>query len=298
MAGNDSLIAARFAKGDEFYTQLSDIERELVHYRDHFQGKVVYCNCDNYKESNFFKYFRRNFVALGLKRLVTSHFGAGEVAYALSLELGGSGKLVASRAVLRGGGDFRSEECVALLERSDIVVSNPPFSLFREYISQLAEHAKQFLIIGNMIAVTYREFFPLIRDNLVWLGVSPRSMYFITPGNELVSVNAVWFTNLSHSHRNKLLPLTSSYCPDQYPTYDNYDAIEVSRVVSIPKDYDGVMGVPITFLSKYNSSQFKLLGSNADTDQDPDGLYGGASYIDGRGTFNRIFIKRIVDGAV
>lgn len=257
---NRHLTSARVNKNDEFYTQLTDIEKELGHYKDHFKGKVVYCNCDDYEESNFFKYFMLNFKFLGLKRLITSHYSVGVPTYALSLELSDSGEVVVTRASFEGDGDFRNEESIDLLKLADIVVTNPPFSLFREYVSQLMEYDKKFIIIGNMGAVIYKDFFPLLKDNLVWLGVSPRSMSFLDIHGQLKTVNAVWFTNLFHAKRSEKLPLSSSYHPEKHLPYDNYDAINVDKVRDIPKDYYGVMGVPLTYFEKHNAEQFEILG--------------------------------------
>jgi hypothetical protein len=227
---NKNLHGAKINKNDEFYTQIDDIERELIHYTEHFKGKVVYSNCDT-SDSNFVKYFKDNSAALGLKRFIhTAH-------------------------------DFRSEECIELLKEADIVVTNPPFSLFREYVAQLVKYKKKFLIIGNVNAVTYKEIYPLIKENKLWWGVSPRSMTFELPDGTKSQVNACWYTNLSHKKRNEEIILVKRYKghEDDYPKYDNYDAIEVSKVVNIPKDYDGVMGVPITFMDKYNPDQFEIV---------------------------------------
>ncbi len=257
---NGNLHKARAVKNDEFYTRLTDIEKELVHYREHFRGKTVFCNCDDPAESNFWLYFSLNFEFLGLKKLVSTHYDATRPTY--KLERTGPTDADVIRTPLKQNGDFRSDECIALLQEADIVVTNPPFSLFREYVAQLMAYDKEFLIIGNMNAITYKEIFPLIKDNKMWLGMSPRSMTFLTPSGDSVQVNAVWFTNLSHKKRNQPLDLYRRYKgnEDKYPKYDNYDAIEVSKVADIPYDYEGVMGVPVTFLEKYNPNQFEILG--------------------------------------
>ena len=315
MASNKDLNKANKAKKDEFYTMLADIEVELKHYRKHFKGKTVLCNCDDPFESNFFKYFAMNFNYLGLKNLVaTCYQGSpvlGEDFEQLSMfELdGGTPKrhpykieitevsdsngdgavdltdvehLLRNRknalTLLTGDGDFRSDECVEILKEADIVVTNPPFSLFREFVAQLVEHGKQFLIIGNVNAITYKEIFPLIKDNKLWMGYSIHSgdREFRVPddypleaassriddqGRKYIRVKGVrWYTNMDYVERHTDLDLWKTYTPEEYPHYDNYNAIEVSATADIPEDYDGVMGVPITFLDKYNPDQFEILG--------------------------------------
>ena len=301
MAGNSNLSAAKLAKNDEFYTQLTDIEKELRHYRKHFKGATVLCNCDDPFESNFFKFFVLNFNRLGLKKLIATCYEGSAVAeyhdgkakpykavvttvYDTTGDGGvdmedvrnlfdlGENELVE----LEGDGDFRSEECLALLDEADIVVTNPPFSLFREYVSILMEHKKKFIIMGNINAVTYKEFFPLIKDGLVWPGASfNKTMEFILPddyqkwnyrmadGRKVGKVPTMaWYTNLDIKKRHEELILVKKYAghEDEYPKYENYDAIEVSKVSDIPFDYDGVMGVPITFLDKYSPDQFEIIG--------------------------------------
>jgi hypothetical protein len=283
MAANKNLHQAKKAKNDEFYTQLTDIEKECFHYREHFRDKVIYCNCDDARESNFFKYFAMNFEFFGLKKLITTGYKADGKGVCLVYEGDKNGNKVADDneiqvTELKGNGDFRSEECIELLKQADIVVSNPPFSLFREYVEQLVEYEKKFLIIGNVNAITFKEIFPLIKDNKLWLGVSSfnQGMYFYVPknyeyantykfdrekdGKNIMRVSSIcWFTNLEHKKRNEELILYKQYSEDCYPKYDNYDAIEVSKVVEIPVDYEGVMGVPITFLDKYNPNQFEIV---------------------------------------
>ena len=273
---NKNLHAAKRGKNDEFYTQLTDIEKELKHYKKHFEGKTVFCNCDDPNWSNFVKYFALKFDELKLKRVLSTHYGPSQLSFMepytapYMLEINKEVKNVEElndlpRIPLEGDGDFRSDECIELLRESDIVCTNPPFSLFREYIAQLMEYNKKFLIIGNYNAVTYKEVFPLIRDNKMWLGVSldGRNIWFRIPDNYekyhkiengakyAFVAGVIWFTNLTHKKRNKKLIHVKKYKgnEEEYPKYDNYDAIEVSKVVNIPKDYDGVMGVPITFLS-------------------------------------------------
>lgn len=276
---NVSLSNAKRAKNDEFYTQLSDIENELKHYKSHFAGKVVYCNCDDARESNFFRFFQKKFNDYGLKKLITTSYNENGHGSVLVYEgdTNSNGKLDDNEvkvSELKGNGDFRSEECIELLKESDIVVTNPPFSLFREFIATLVQYGKKFLVIGNNNAITYKEIFPLIKENKLWLGFSDnKTMEFVMPdsyekynyidkkGRKIGKVPAIsWFTNLEHSKRNDEIILYKKYTSEEFPKYDNYDAIEVSRVCEIPKDYNGVMGVPITFLGKYNPSQFEIVG--------------------------------------
>lgn len=272
---NSNLGRARNKKNDEFYTRLSDIENELRFYKDHFKGKVVYCNCDDPRKGGFFHYFSHNFDHLGLKKLITTCyknknidlFSRSDSEQAISLEYCGdkNGNRVPDLEEigikhLKGDGDFRSEECIDLLKQADIVVTNPPFSLFREYISQLIKYDKKFLVIGNDNAITYKEIFPLIKENKIWLG-NTRVKEFLQPDKTYKKFgNVGWFTNLSHEKRNQNLILYKNYNPNNYPNYDNYDAIEVGAVNDIPLDYDGAMGVPITFIDKYNPDQFEILG--------------------------------------
>lgn len=291
---NSALTAAKAAKKDEFYTQLSDIEKELAHYKEHFRGKTVLCNCDDPRLSNFFKYFTLNFEHLGLKRVIATCYKSQSVdlfsahdceqAVYQIYEGDRNGNFMPDSdeievKPLKGDGDFRSAECIELLKEADIVVTNPPFSLFREYVAQLIEYGKKFLIIGNVNAITYKEIFPLVKDNRIWLGASIHSgdrefgvpdNYPLTAagyridadGKKYVRVKGVrWFTNLDYSKRHEDLILYKKYNPEEYPKYDNYDAINVDKVADIPCDYDGVMGVPITFLDKYNPEQFEIVGA-------------------------------------
>ncbi|MCE2422234.1 MAG: adenine-specific methyltransferase EcoRI family protein [Gemmatimonadetes bacterium] len=306
MSLNENLGRARRQKKDEFYTQLSDIENELRHYAEHFRGKVVYCNCDDPRISNFFHYFSYNFERLGLKKLITACyknqerdlFSSHDSERAIWLEYDGNPRGGRTPDVddigireFQGDGDFRSAECIELLKQADIVVTNPPFSKFREYIAQLMEYDKKFLIIGSQNAITYKEVFPLIKDNTMWLGVTPKGqdMLFDVPegyAQELAATgkegsayrvvegvikgrlgNAAWFTNLDHAKRHEELILYKRYSADDYPTYDNYDAINVDKTAEIPMDYDGPMGVPITFLDKWNPDQFEILGITASADR-------------------------------
>ena len=285
---NKNLNAAKEAKKDEFYTQLEDINNELRHYREHFRGKTVLCNCDDPRVSNFFTYFAYNFEFLGLKRLITTCYknqdmdlfsqNKSEQAIYLIYDGDKNGNNIPDPEEigihpLKGDGDFRSRECIELLKQADIVVTNPPFSLFREYIAQLMEYEKKFLIIGHQNAAMYKEIFPLIMNNKIWLGYGFKggAGHFIsnyedraTAGDHregMIRVSGVhWFTNLEIKKRQDDIILYKHYTPEEYPHYINYDAIEVSKTADIPCDYDGVMGVPITFLDKYNPNQFEILG--------------------------------------
>lgn len=278
MAGNNNLHEAKVQKNDEFYTRLVDIENELGHYTEHFKDKIVLCNCDDPQYSNFCKYFALNFNYLGLKKLITTHYEKGKQSYKLEYARvdDPSGQLSLPKAVqtpLQGDGDFRSEECIEILKEADIVVTNPPFSMVRNYVAQLIEYGKKFVIIGNINMVTYKEFFPLIKGNKVWTGYSfNKTMEFNVPesykgdkrddkGRKIVKVPGIaWYTNLDTKKRHEPLFLIKKYDPELYPKYDNYDAINVDKVKDIPCDWDGAVGVPITFLDKYCPEQFEILG--------------------------------------
>ncbi|HQB22654.1 MAG TPA: adenine-specific methyltransferase EcoRI family protein [Bacteroidales bacterium] len=286
---------ARTNKKDEFYTQLSDIERELKHYKNHFKGKVVLCNCDDPRVSNFFHFFSYNFEKFGLKKLIATCyknqemdlFSENKSEQAIYLEYTGdkNGNNVPDVneigiKKLKGDGDFRSKECIELLKQADIVVTNPPFSLFREYVAQLIEYDKKFLIIGNINAISYKEIFKLIKENKAWLGMNMgRGISgFIVPkhyelygsearvdenGNRIVATNnCLWLTNLDNSKRHEDIILYKSYTPEEFPTYENYNAINVDKTKDIPMDYTGEMGVPITFLHYYNPEQFEIIDIN------------------------------------
>lgn len=290
--GNKNLRRAQKAKNDEFYTQLSTIENEVMHYRKHFKGKIVYLNCDDPRESNFFHYFSYNFERLGLKKLIASCYKNQDFNLfsmhdkhekAVWLEYTGEkdgGRVPTAEAIgvnhFKGDGDFRSEESIELLKEADIVVTNPPFSLFREYIAQLMEHDKKFLVLGNMNAITYKEIFPLIKENKMWPGVTfNKTIQFEVPehydtskaieedGKKLINVPAIsWWTNLEYPRRYQDIILFREYegNEDKYPKYDNYNAINVDKVSDIPKDYKGVIGVPITFIGQWNPEQFEIVG--------------------------------------
>ena len=344
MAGNSNLHSSRADKADEFYTQLSLIESELKHYKEHFKGKIVLCNCDDPFESNFFKYFAINFNSLGLKKLIATCYATSPIVYT-QLNLFGTETVVSTEetekkpykieitevtdenqdgrtdladveyllrnrknalTLLEGDGDFRSPECVELLKQADIVVTNPPFSLFREYMAQLMEYKKAFLIVGNQNATGYKEIFPLIRDNIVWLGYNNGHFWFAVPdtyeekktdfkidenGQKWRRMgNICFFTNLDIDKRHEDMTLFRTYSPEAYPKYDNYDAINVNRTLDIPCDYYGVMGVPITFMQYYNPEQFEIVGDSRYHDgQD---FSDDINFINGKGLYRRILIKR------
>ena len=259
---NANLHKAKDAKNDEFYTRLIDVSKELMHYEEHFKDKIVLCNCDDPTWSAFWKYFHLNFSALGLKKLISTHYDKKEPTYRMEYTGGDDNNIEAGVITpLEGDGDFRNQECLDILDEADIVVTNPPFSLFREYVSVLMEHEKRFLIIGNKNAIAYKDFFPLLKSNEVWMGYTSPYI-FDTPNGRTEKLNGLtrWFTNLGIAKRNEKLVLQKKYTPEKYPRYDNYDAINVNKLSDIPVDYDGVMGVPITFLEKYNPDEFEILG--------------------------------------
>lgn len=294
-SSNSSLGAAKQNKNDEFYTQLTDIEKELCHYKQHFNGKVVFCNCDDPEWSSFWKYFTLNFDHLGLKKVVATHYAKGGTSY--KLEYFGADRPPV-KTHLSCDGDFRSAECIELLQQADIVVTNPPFSLFREYVAQLVDHRKDFLIIGSQNALTYKEVFRLIRDNQIWLGNTKPKEFGQPDGSVKVFGNIGWYTNLAHSRRNEALINFKAYAGNEpaYPQYDNYDAIEVGKVSDIPADYTGYMGVPITFLEKYNPAQFTIVGLAAGNIKGMAGIPSKTGkdgpYIGGKLKYGRILIQR------
>ncbi len=332
------LKQAKSAKQDEFYTQLTDIEKELKYYKPHFNGKVVFCNCDDPYESNFFKYFALNFNTLGLKKLIATCYDgspvSGEellldfgdtvddpkkIAYKVEInevrDYNGDGAINLSDvkylmkndknviSILKGNGDFRSQECIELLKQADIVVTNPPFSLFREYLAQLVQYEKMFLIIGNVNAVTYKECFKLLKENKMWMGASIHSgdREFRVPdsyplnaagcridenGKKYIRVKGVrWYTNMDYPQRHEDIILYNNYNKEEYPTYDNYDAININATADIPCDYDGAMGVPITFLDKYNPEQFEIIKFRKGEDNKDLSVNGKCPYF-------RILIRR------
>ena len=277
-SANANLHKAKDAKNDEFYTQLTDVAKELMHYKAHFKDKIVLCNCDDPTWSAFWKYFHLNFAELGLKKLISIHYDREETTYKMEYTGSDDNDIdVGVKTPLEGNGDFRNQECLDLLDECDIVVTNPPFSLFREYAAVLMEHKKKFLILGNMNALTYKEIFPLIRDNQLWYGASIHSgdRKFYVPddyplkasgcgidenGRKFIRVKGVrWYTNLDYKARHEKLVLWKNYTPEEYPKYDNYDAINVNKYSEIPCDYDGVMCVPITFIDYYCPEQFEIV---------------------------------------
>lgn len=280
MSKNDNLYNAKKAKNDEFYTLIEDVEKEVSQYKDQFKDKVIYCNCDDYKWSNFYKYFKDHFKEYKLKRLIASCLTGNYASYDGNVET--TGQLQ--------NGDFRGEESIELLKTADIIVSNPAFSLFREYVAQLIKYNKKFLILGNMNAVTYKEIFPLIRDKKIWWGYnSPTD--FKRPDGSIKKTVTRWYTNISTKKQNEELILTKIYNPKDHPKYDNYDAIEVGKVANIPKDYKGVMGVPISFLDNYCPKQFKILGQMANTNITNFNF--GYPFINNKKKYARILIKKI-----
>ena len=341
-SSNSNLNKAGKAKNDEFYTQLVDIEKELKHYKKQFKNKVVYCNCDDPFESNFFKYFAANFNVLGLKKLMSTSYIPSPIAGGqlplfeieglkpdgkepFKIEINevkdfdnnGAVDLLDVEWLLRndknvatpltGNGDFRSEECVALLQQADVVVTNPPFSLFREYVAQLIEYDKKFLILGDQNAITYKETFGYIKDNKLWLGydnggtkwfqvpdgydIQTESRKKIENGTKYFSMGRImWFTNLDTRKRHDELILYKKYSPEEFPKYDDYDAVNVNKVSDIPKDYDGIMGVPITFVDKYNPQQFQIIGIDRYVADNPN--YGKRFKINGKEIYARILVKR------
>lgn len=302
MAKNNNLHAAKKAANDEFYTRIEDIENELRYYKDHFKNKIIFCNCDDPEESNFWKYFELNFEFLELKKLISTHYNATEPSYKLELigDIDGDGKVTKGDIIktpLKQNGDFRSPECVEILKEADIVVTNPPFSIIRDYIAQLDEYNKKFIFIGPQNIITYKEVFPLIKDNKLWLGYTHPKEFVKPDGNFQKFGNISWFTNLEIKKRKEDLLLYKKYNAKDYPKYDNYDAINVDKVKDIPMDYYGVMGVPITFLDSYNPKQFEIIGMGEDNGK---GYSGEANWdglnphcvIDGKNKFKRIFIKR------
>jgi hypothetical protein len=300
MNNNDNLIKAKQAKDDEFYTLLTDIEKELRHYKDMFVGKTIYCNCDNPTKSNFVKWFYMNFNILHLKRIIVTAYnsdtcnGGGyywdsDFATVDPKSIDISKEIEKDVRKLNGNGDFRSEECIELLKQADIVVTNPPFSLFREYVKVLMDNNKDFVILGNMNAITYKEVFPCIKNNKIGLGFTNGGKSFITPdGVEQKFGNIFWYTTLPIAKYKEELILYKHYTPEEFPKYDNYDAINVDKTCDIPADYDGAMGVPISFMKKYNPNQFEIIGNEYSLNIDR-----GRGYVAGKRMYSRIFIKKI-----
>ena len=348
MAGNTRLTKAKAEKQDEFYTQLRDIENELQHYKEFFKGKVVFCNCDDPYESNFFKYFAMNFNYLGLKKLIcTSYIGSPIVgeefsdlplfrslnfkkAYKVEItevyDENGDGavdmtdvdlllkNMKNKMELLKGDGDFRSQECIELLKEADVIVTNPPFSLFRDFVDLLMKYDKRFLILGNMTSITHKNIFPYIKNNKIWTGykkfgggmdmIMPKNIfdedkvkkYYINENNEVIVniMGVIWYTNIDIPKRHKDLIPYKRYTPEEFPKYDNYDAINVNKISEIPEDYYGIIGVPITFLSVHNPDQFELVGCSYNYGRPlewPENTRMTPT-INGKNIFKRLFIKR------
>lgn len=290
ISDNRNLCLAKKRRMNEFYTQLIDIKKELKHYKNHFVNKTVFCNCNDSEESNFWKYFSLNFDKLKLKKLIATRFEKEKSSYRLEMYRDENG-LHTDKKALKQNGDFRSPECVELLKEADIVITNPPFSLFREYVAQLMEYNKQFLIIGNKNAITYKEIFPLLKNNDIWLGYESATN-FNTPDGIEKKLNGLtrWFTNLDISKKHEDIILYRTYNTTDYPKYDNYDAINVNKVSEIPVDYSGIIGVPITFMDKYNPEQFRVIGLDKQFTSD-----GGRGKLNGKSKYARILIKKMSD---
>ena len=279
---NANLHKAKDVKNDEFYTKLEDVSNEMMYYTEHFKDKIVYCNCDNPRWSAFWEYFHLNFSALGLKKLISTHYDKTNPTYKMEYTGGDDNDIeVGIKTPLEGDGDFRNKECLDILDEADIVVTNPPFSLFREYVATLMEHKKKFLIIGNKNAITYKDFFQLLKNGDVWIGRNNPSEFLQPDGSTKKFGNIGWFTNLGIAKRHEKLILRKKYNPEKYPRYNNYDAINVDKLSDIPVDYEGVMGVPISIMDKCNPEQFEIIG--------------WAKYpapkINGRTTYVRILIR-------
>lgn len=320
MAKNLDLRSASAKKSDNFYTQLTDIEKEMKYYKDYFKGKTIFCNCDDPEESNFWKYFELNFNHLELNKLISTHYETTKPSYKLELKKdinddGKIDKLDIIKTTLKTNGDFRSPECIEILKEADIVITNPPFSLFREYLAQLIEYDKKFIILGNVNSITYKEVFPLLKDNKIWLGASIHSGdrefripddYPITAagfridenGNKYIRVKGVrWYTNIDYPQRHEDLILYKKYSEEEYPKFDSYNAINVDKTAEIPEDYFDEMGVPITFMDKYNPEQFEIIDGigrysvlhNEETKKQKKYL----SMVDGKAKFFRVIVKRI-----
>lgn len=309
-SANANLHKAKGAKNDEFYTQLTDVAKELMHYKAHFKDKIVLCNCDDPTWSAFWKYFHLNFAELGLKKLISTHYDREEATYKMEYTGGDDNDIeIGVKTPLEGNGDFRNQECLDLLDECDIVVTNPPFSLFREYVAVLMEHKKKFIILGNMNALTYKEIFPLFKDNQLWYGASIHSgdRKFYVPddyplkasgcgidenGKRFIRVKGVrWFTNLDYPTRHEKLILWKNYSSEEYPKYDEFNAINVDKYAEIPIDYDNVMGVPITFMDFYNPDQFEIIWLDG---TDTTKWYGSGPLLNGKKKYRRLFIRKKV----
>ena len=302
---NISLNNAKIYKNDEFYTQFTDIEKELQYYLPHLKGNVIYCNCDNPEQSNFWKYFHINFKKLKLKKLISTYYDKEKTVYKTVYD--GKEDI---KTPLQGNGDFRSQECRTILAEANIIITNPPFSLFRKYIRQLIDLDKQFLVVGSKNSIPYKDFFPLLKENKVWVGVNNIQKFLQLDGSFKTFGNIGWFTNLDISKRHKQLinKLSKKYSPEEYPKFDNFDAINVNKVLDIPIDYYGIMGVPITFFDKYNPNEFEIIwqaSGNTKACCPNNILYdvlgysphpkdrGGCGVVNNVRKYSRIFIKRI-----
>ena len=302
---NTNLHKAKAAKNDEFYTQLTDVAKELMHYKKHFKDKIVFCNCDDPTWSAFWKYFHLNFAELGLKKLISTHYDREEATYKMEYTGGDDNDIeIGVKTPLEGNGDFRNQECLDLLDESDIVVTNPPFSCYRSFVAVLMEHKKNFLIIGNKNAITYKEFFPLLKENKVWIGYENPSE-FMTPDGMTKKVQGLcrWFTNLDIPKRHENLILWKHYTPEEYPKFDELpDVINIDKVQNIPVGFDGLMAVPITFLDKYNPEQFEIIDAlNRYTildyfgvNEDVQNRHSHCCNINGKSTYYRIVIRKKV----
>lgn len=279
---NSNLHTAKRVKNDEFYTRYEDIEAEVMKYREQFRNKIVYLPCDDPK-SEFWSFFVNNFDAFGLKKLIATHYDENGKSYKIWID-----DADAMQEDLVGNGDFRTPECIEILKECDIVCTNPPFSLFREFVKLIVSNNKQFLIIGNQNAFTYKETFQMIKENKIWTGYNMVKKFYQPDGSIKEFGNVCWFTNMLNNKHQEEIVLTKTYSPDAYPKYDNYDAIEVSRVANIPKDYDGVMGVPITFINKYNPNQFEILGDS----RYHDGIVNEIGFINGKALYKRVLIRK------
>jgi hypothetical protein len=313
VSNNINLQRAKNTKNDEFYTQYADVEKECDNYTHHFIGKVVYCNCDDPTYSAFWRYFHLNFTRLGLKKLISTHYSLSQSTYKMEYGGGNDSEIEAgTKTALSGNGDFQSEECIAILKEADIVCTNPPFSLLRSYVSQLTKYEKRFIIIASKNCITFNEVYPLLYANKMWVGAKSMggSMWFTTPygfmnksdkmvdGVKLTEVPCCWFTNLDIPKRHKDLILWKRYTPEEYPKYTNYDAINVDKVSEIPCDYYGVMGVPITFMDKYNPEQFRIIGHlNGGSYVDDEGRHAANGrdmlLVNGKTVYKRLLVRRI-----
>ena len=301
MSTNINLHKANVIKNDEFYTRFTDISKELINYKKYFKDKVILCNCDNPNHSAFWKYFHLNFNKLGLKKLISTYYDKDKSTYKIEYRGGNDNDIKDGLKIpLKGNGDFRNVECIKILKEADIVVTNPPFSLFREYITMLMEYNKKFIIIGNINSVTYKEFFPLLKDDKVWVDCN-KPLEFDTPNGILKKVQCRWFTNLDHQKRHRNIPLCKKYVETDYETFDELpNIINVNKIKDIPTDYYGYMGVPITFFDNYNPEQFEIIeGLNRYAFMDYFGInkdvkkrHSHCCNVNGKATYYRIVVRK------